>query len=268
MDLREKITIGVCSPGQWHAMFATSIIDIARSQSQLGQLISLEGSGVISRLRNQVVATFLEKTTDDWLLQIDADEIITIEHFKKLIAAADKTERPIVSGIVHAAWDTANLYPEPVPCVFKVGEDGGLFALHEYPEDSIVEIDAAGTGCILVHRSVFEAMRDKADQVHEGDKWGFYRDMPLNQSWVGEDIFWSIRAKALGYKMFAHTGVQLPHKRSYWLKREHHTDYAKYVGTRHQSAQQDIELANKVGYGDIQHADNSNDDRTGDSKSG
>lgn len=265
MDLREKITIGVCSPGQWHAMFATSMIDIARSQSQLGQLISLEGSGVISRLRNQVVATFLEKTTDDWLLQIDTDQIITIDGFKKLIAAADKDERPIVSGIVHAAWDTANLYPEPVPCVFKVGDnDQGLYAMHEYPEDSIVEIDAAGTGCLLVHRRVFEKMREHADAVHEGDKWCFYRDMPLNQSWVGEDIFWSIRAKALGFKMYAHTGVQLPHKRSYWLKREHHQDYSRYVSARHQSAQQDIDLANKVGYGDIQQQNNSNDNGTSD----
>ena len=250
MDLREKITIGVCSPGVWHAMFATSIIDIARSQSQLGQLISLEGSGVISRLRNQVVATFLDRTTDDWLLQIDTDQIITIEHFKKLIAAADKNERKIVSGVVHAAWDTDNLYPEPVPCVFKMGENGeGLYALHEYEEDSIVEIDAAGTGCLLVHRSVFEEMRAKADPVHETEMWCFYRDMPLNGSWVGEDIFWSIRAKALGYKLYAHTGVQLPHKRSYWLKKEHHTDYAKYTNARHQSAQQTIEVANAVGLG-------------------
>lgn len=250
MDLREKITIGVCSPGQWHAMFATSIIDIARSQSCLGQLISLEGSGVISRLRNQVVATFLDRTTDDWLLQIDTDQIITVEHFKKLVAAADKDERKIVSGVVHAAWDTDNLYPEPVPCVFKMGSDGeGLYALHEYPEDSVVEIDAAGTGCLLVHRSVFEEMREKADQVHEGNMWCFYRDMPLNQSWVGEDIFWSIRAKALGHKLYAHTGVQLPHKRSYWLKKEHHTDYAKYTNARHQSAQQTVEVANAVGLG-------------------
>ena len=249
MDLREKITIGVCSPGQWHAMFATSMIDIARSQSQLGQLISLEGSGVISRLRNQVVATFLEKTTDDWLLQIDTDQIITVEHFKKLIAAADKDERPIVSGIVHAAWDTQNVYPEPVPCVFKIGEDTGLYAMHEYPEDSIVEIDAAGTGCILIHRSVFEKMKEHQDKTNEGDLWCFYRDMPINQAWVGEDIFFSIRVKAMGYKMYAHTGVQLPHKRSYWLTREHHKDYAKYVTARHQSAQQDIEIANEISLG-------------------
>ena len=267
MDLQEKITIGVCSPGVWHAMFATSMIDIARSQSQLGQLISLEGSGVISRLRNQVVSTFLERTTDDWLLQIDTDQIITIEHFKKLVAAADKDERPIVSGVVHAAWESGNLYPEPVPCIFKIGEDGGLFSLHEYPENKVIEIDAAGTGCLLVHRRVFEDMRDKADQIHEGEKWGFYRDMPLNQSWVGEDIFWSIRAKALGYKMYAHTGVQLPHKRTYWLKKEHHTDYGRYVTARHQSAQQNIEIARKVNSGDIQHASNSNNNSTGNSKS-
>jgi len=67
--------------------------------------------------------------------------------------------------------------------------------------------------------------------------------------------------------MYAHTGVQLPHKRSYWLKREHHTDYARYVGARHQSAAQEIDIANKVGYGDIQHASNSDDDSTGNSKS-
>ncbi len=62
----EKITIGICSPGYVVTDFLTSILDVARSQKQLGQFISLQGSGVISRLRNQVVSTFMEKTTDDW----------------------------------------------------------------------------------------------------------------------------------------------------------------------------------------------------------
>jgi len=244
MDLRDKVSIGVCSPGQWHAMFATSMIDIARSQAQLGQLISLEGSGVISRLRNQVVSTFLEKTTDEWLLQIDTDQIITVDAFKKLIKAADKDERPIVSGVVHAGWESGEIYPEPVPCIFKMGADGeGLYALHEYPEDSVVEIDAAGTGCILVHRRVWEKMRDKADVDHEADKWCWYRDMPINGHWVGEDIFWSIRVKALGYKMYAHTGAQLSHQRRYWMSKDHHTDYARFNKSRHQSIEQTLEVA-------------------------
>jgi GT2 family glycosyltransferase len=224
-------------------MFATSLIDIARSQSQLGQLISLEGSGVISRLRNQVVATFLEMTTDDWLLQIDTDQTITIDAFKKLIKAADKDERPIISGVVHAGWESGQIYPEPVPCIFKMGTDGeGLYAVHDYPEDSVIEIDAAGTGCILVHRRIWEEMRDKADKDHEVDKWCWYRDMPLNGHWVGEDIFWSIRIKALGHKMYAHTGAQLKHQRRYWMSKEHHSDYSRYNTARHQSIEQTLKI--------------------------
>ncbi len=88
----EKITIGITSPGHVVTDFMTSILDVARSQKQLGQFISLQGSGVISRLRNQIVATFLEKTTDDWLLQIDTDQRFTVDHFKKLVAAADKEQ--------------------------------------------------------------------------------------------------------------------------------------------------------------------------------
>ena len=148
----EKITIGITSPGYVVTDFMTSILDVARSQKQLGQFISLQGSGVISRLRNQIVATFLEKTTDDWLLQIDTDQRFTVDHFKKLVSAADKDERPIVSGVVHGGWEVGELYLEPVPCIFKMGTDNGLYAIHDYQEDSIIEIDACGTGAILIHR--------------------------------------------------------------------------------------------------------------------
>jgi len=128
----EKITIGITSPGYVVTDFMTSILDVARSQKQLGQFISLQGSGVISRLRNQIVATFLEKTTDDWLLQIDTDQRFTVDHFKKLVAAADKDKRPIVSGVVHGGWEVGELYLEPVPCIFKMGSDNGLYAIHDY----------------------------------------------------------------------------------------------------------------------------------------
>ncbi len=201
----EKITIGVTSPGYVVTDFMTSILDVARSQKQLGQFISLQGSGVISRLRNQIVATFLEKTTDDWLLQIDTDQRFTVDHFKKLVAAADKDERPIVSGVVHGGWEVGELYLEPVPCIFKLGSDNGLYAVHDYEEDSVIEVDAAGTGAIIIHRSVFERFVKEADKTHQGDKWCFYQDMPLHHEWVGEDLLFCIRAKSFGYKLYAKT---------------------------------------------------------------
>ena len=79
MNEKDKVTIGICSPGVVSTNFMTSILDIARSQKQLGQFISLQGSGVISRLRNQVAATFLDATKDDWLLMIDTDEMLSKE---------------------------------------------------------------------------------------------------------------------------------------------------------------------------------------------
>jgi hypothetical protein len=230
---KEKITIGICSPGYVSTMFMTSILDLARSQKVLNQFITLEGSGVISRLRNQVAATFLEKTTDDWLLMIDTDEKLSIEGFKKLIAAADKDERPIVSGVVFGGWQTGQIYLEPVPCIFKLGESGGLFAFHDYPEDSTVEVDAAGTGCLMVHRRVLEAFVKNADPVHQGDKWCFFQDMPLHQEWVGEDLLFCLRAKGLGFPIHAVTGCILPHERRYWLSSEHHKDFQRFVSKRH-----------------------------------
>ena len=236
---KEKITIGICSPGHVSTLFMASILDIARSQKVLGQFITLEGSGVISRLRNQVVATFLEKTKDDWLLMIDTDERIDVPAFKKLIEAADAKKRPIVSGVVFGGWQTGEIYLEPVPCIFKQGESGGLYALHDYPADEIVEIDAAGTGCLLIHRSVLEKFRDEADQVHQGDKWCWFQDMPLHKEWVGEDLLFCLRARAFGFPIYAVTGCILLHERRFWLGAEHHADFQRFTKSRHMGMEND-----------------------------
>ena len=234
MNEKDKVTIGICSPGVVSTNFMTSILDIARSQKQLGQFISLQGSGVISRLRNQVAATFLDATKDDWLLMIDTDEMLSKDNFAKLLQSADAKLRPIVSGVVFGAWETGEIYPEPVPCIFKTNSTGGLFPVHEYEKDQLIEIDAAGTGCLLVHRKVLERFRQDANE-HQGKMWGFFQDMPLNGEWIGEDILFSLRAKSFGYRLFAHTGVLLPHERKYWLKDVHHEDFKRFAKVPHMS---------------------------------
>lgn len=257
MKDNEKITIGICSPGYITTDFLTSLLDVARSQKQLGQFISLQGSGVISRLRNQVVSTFMEKTTDDWLLQIDTDQRFTVSDWKKLVSAADAKSRPIVSGVVHSGWDVGQPYLEPVPCIFRQGEDSGLYAVHDYEPDSIIEITAAGTGAIIIHRSVFERFQKEADQVHQGDKWCYYQDMPLHKEWIGEDLLWCIRAKSFGYKIYAHTGVQMEHQRKMWIGARQHQDFARFRQARLQSEEESNGHHNK--------SSNSDDNKTADS---
>ena len=119
-----------------------------------------------------------------------------------------------------------------------MGEDSGLYAVHDYKPDSIIEVDAAGTGAILVHRSVFARFIKEADQVHQGDKWCYYQDMPLHKEWIGEDLLWCLRAKSFGYKIYAHTGVQMEHQRKNWVGIKQHKDFERFRRARLQSKDQ------------------------------
>jgi hypothetical protein len=224
----EKLTIGICSPGYVSTLFMASIIDILRSQKVCGQFITLQGSGVISRLRNQVVSTFMQVTDDDWLLMVDTDQRFPLESFKKLVEAADAKERPIVSGVVFGGFETGSIYLEPVPCIFRLDhEEGGLRSFHDYPADSIVAVDATGTGCLLVHRSVFEKFRAEADP-HQGDRWCYFQDLPMNGEWIGEDLLFCLKAVSYGFPIHAVTGAILPHERRYWLDERHHQDFRRF----------------------------------------
>lgn len=238
---KEKVAIGICSPGYVSTLFMASMIDILRSQKVCSQFITLQGSGVISRLRNQVVSTFLEVTKDDWLLMVDTDQRFPIASFKKLIAAADAKKRPIVSGVVFGGFDTGGIYLEPVPCIFRLDQDeGGLRAFHDYPPDAVVPVDAAGTGCLLIHRSVFEKFQAEADP-HQGDKWCFFQDLPMNGEWIGEDLLFCLKAVSYGFPIHAVTGAVLPHERRYWLDDRHHKDFARFEMPQHMGAKKETE---------------------------
>jgi hypothetical protein len=59
--------------------------------------------------------------------------------------------------------------------------------------------------------------------------------MPLHKEWIGEDLLWCIRAKSFGYKIYAHTGVQMEHQRKQWIGKVQHTDFQRFKDVRLQS---------------------------------
>ncbi len=172
-------------------------------------------------MRNRVVKAFLDNTDSDWLLMIDCDEQLTTEAFDLLINTAHDKERPVVSGLVFAAFDAhKHLYPKPLPAIFQDSPEGFL-PLHRYDKNSVFEIDACGTGCVLIHRSVLEKMREMADP-NQGPDWCWFWDGPIEGKWVSEDLLFSRRIRQLGFPIHVNTGAVLPHEKSYWLSEEHH----------------------------------------------
>lgn len=228
MKSGHKVTIGWPDSGQVHGEFAISIAMLqAYYPERLGPYIRVEGSGLISRQRNEIVYTFLTQTTSDWLLMVDSDEKLDAKVFDKLIAAAHHIERPVVAGLVFAAFNSVDIYPEPVPSIYKAVEIGYV-PINDYPKDQVIPVDAAGTGCLLVHRSVLEKIQQKANP-DEGDKWCWFFDAPHAGSWVGEDLIFCRRVIAAGFPIHAHTGAILPHRKGFWLTDEHHARWQKIV---------------------------------------
>lgn len=220
MKSAHKVSIGSCDSGDVNGGFAFSLIQLTQARaSRLGPFVRVKGSGLLSKQRNRLVKQFLE-TKSDWLLMIDSDEQLPIAAFDKLIESAHDKERPIIAGLVFASFEIGQAYPKPVPTIFQDAPEGFL-PLNNYDKDSLFEVDAAGTGCLLVHRSVLETMRANADP-HQGKDWCWFWDGPIDGIWIGEDLQFCRRVRSLGFPIYAHTGAILPHSKSYWLDDRQH----------------------------------------------
>lgn len=223
--MKPSDTVGIAwlDPGVVAGMFAVSMIDLfSARQGRIKNVIRIEAGGLLSRARNDAVRTFMDDTNLDWLLMIDSDQQLSIEGFDTLVATADASKRPVVGGLYFASWTGDDIYPTPMPMAYLLAENGKTYLpLHDYPSNARVAVDVVGTGCMLVHRSVLQAIRDEATP-HEGPNFPWFRDMPVNGLWYGEDVYFCRRIRSLGYPITVHTGVQLPHRKSYWLTEDHY----------------------------------------------
>jgi len=225
MKTKDKVCIGIVNDGKINGQLAMDLIHIARHPSQkLDHMIQVGNIGLTTRSRNVVVKTFLETTDGAWLLLIDADERLTIETWLKLVDAAYDKERLIVSGLVFAAFFDNDDALRPVPTIYRMTTDKGLESIDDYPLDQIIEVDATGTGCLLIHRSVLLKMQENATS-HQGKDWAWFVEGAIDGTYFGEDLLFSKRLKSLGFKIWAHTGAILQHKKEFWLDERHHQPF-------------------------------------------
>ena len=221
MKAKETVAIGWCHAGEMDTEFGLSIMQIIRDNpKRVGSFYCVEGLGLLAKSRNIMVKHFLDNTTDDWLLMLDCDERISSDTFALLCATADSLERPILAGLYFAAlWEGLNL--RPVPLIFKADQENGLQPWDKYPENEVVEIAAAGTGALLMHRSALQKLRDIAGE--EAKDWAWFQDGPIGgNKWLSEDLMFCSKLGAAGIKMHAHTGAVLQHHKRLWLDEPHY----------------------------------------------
>lgn len=172
--------------------------------------------------RNLAVDHFLE-TDADMILFADSDMEYEDDTLDRLLEYIDPTERPVISGMYMMTLDEGVR-----PSLFyrknwkgEDGEDQIRMIAHDpaidgpIPEDELVKVDGTGAGCLLIHRSILEAMA----KVYGKPRPWFGEDI-FDGVIYGEDFFFNMRTAQMGFPTYVHTGIQLGHYKTICVRRE------------------------------------------------
>lgn len=181
-----------------------------------GAAIAL-GTTNVAHGRNQIVRKFLDDTRCDWLWFIDTDMVFRPDTLERLLAAADPKERPIVGALCFSVLRGDQR--EIIPTIYQFNDDGHFARAMDLPPDGVHRVAATGTGCLLIHRSVLEAIA-KHKPNPDGPAWGetswpWFKwsdwDGPDGPDVMGEDLTFCLRATAAGFPIHVDTRIDVGH---------------------------------------------------------
>lgn len=206
----------------WHASMIDLIgYDLGHEQRVVrGGWIGVRyGTGGIVSARNMVVERFLADDRADWLFWIDTDMGFAADTVDRLLSYADPDDAPVVGALCFANRETGSdgmggFRTKAVPTIYYWGEHDGLRgfqAVASYPDDRLVQCNATGSACVLVHRSAFERV---------GKGWYDPILNPTTGTPMGEDLSFCARLGAEGIPVFVHTGIRTTHLKPIWLQHE------------------------------------------------
>lgn len=162
---REKVIVGWPDGGSVASLFCQSMLALSAFElTAPSDRYALDGfssrSGLyVQENRNGIVKALLDSDAD-WLLQLDGDESFQPYLLRQLMEIADAATRPIVVGLYTnvSVVDSDQGSIQIVNCIYEEAENGQYRPVEPPSDLAPFRVAAAGTGVMLTHRSVFEAM--------------------------------------------------------------------------------------------------------------
>ncbi len=153
--------------------------------------------GGYAEARTKVVQQAREHNAK-WLFMVDTDVFPPPDAITKLMSHS----KPIVTGIYYM-----KSHP-PQPVIFKQMGDGPYW---DYPVDDFFEIEGSGLGCCLINMEVFDEF-DKHNLPYFKENWVYTKpDGSKIKVKVGEDHWFFIKAKELGFQPYCDSSVICDH---------------------------------------------------------
>lgn len=194
-----------------HSLFRFVMHDTYTSQRVLAYRPQYSGVQ-ISTARNAMVNQFLDTdATHLWMLDVDA--VFEPTMLDALLAA----DKPIVGALAYQLRQArGNGIPaadgtprEIIPTMYRQerDEDGNWIGYREIESfgRGLIEVDATGCHCLLVHRDVF--LKTKTDHPHP-----WFRESILTSGILaGEDITFCLAARDAGFPIYVDTRLEAGH---------------------------------------------------------
>lgn len=137
------------------------------------------------------VPPFYNEIDYSHIMWIDSDIIFQPEDIMKLLSH----DLDIVSGLYHLTPDTYS--------VVKLGQENFSHDSELVSKD-LIEAKSVGTGFLLVKKGVFEKIERPWFQTGEIEEDG-------KKKFLGEDIYFCLKARKAGFKIFADPTIRVNH---------------------------------------------------------
>lgn len=190
--MKPKILFAVPTDGK---IKAQTVLHLAHISQHPNVVYNAVVGSPIDQVRNKIVRTMFADDTYTHVLMMDSDMIPPVNAVDKLL----EMDTPMACGI-YPLLISGSITSSVVEKNEQFPE--GHFLTDWADKTGPFEVDAAGTGLVLIKREVFETI-----------PWPWFRfvEGKENNKRVGEDIFFSRKAAKFGYKYMAHPEVVCGH---------------------------------------------------------
>ena len=215
---RNKLSIAICTPlsrkFDWRTVASyMGLVNDAHGDCEIMVTGNHERFKPITEARNEL-AEKVVNSKHEWLLFFDSDATAPYGTLKRLMswkvpivsALCFKRKEVVAPAFQLEDYDPEDFNPYRSAAVDKVAEwisqYGQMNTASEYmlltaPDGSLIEVDRCGTHCLLVHRSVLEAIPEPR----------FERTTPPDSGATGSDYDFCRKARKAGFKIHVDLSV-------------------------------------------------------------
>ena len=217
---KDTLTIGWCDGGMVDGKFTQGLmyttLEAPKHGINITQAVRVHGNQ-IGRQRQALFDGWADQLDTDWLLWVDSDIVLTVDILKKLWETANKVIKPVVSGIYFISKQDEGTLIAPLPQIFNDVDEFTIKHIHPLPDNEVIQIDCAGMGLVLMHRSIVLKLRE----AFPGESMFAEKEAPGNK-YVSEDVVFFRKLKAAGVPVYAHTGAIAQHMKRFNLDEKYY----------------------------------------------